>query len=182
MEIRRPTFEPVPLVVSWHGIPPLPAEWEAGFWDAAGRLRLEGIVVQPPHPRLPGPAMLVTAYLASRQGDPLVSQTIGEMQQEQMATPAIRLCLVACGGSAEEVNEDDVRDLLCSDNASQRRHPVRAVEIEDLVARLGDWIRVDAMEHAARSSVPAASTRRYDSESLIAAESEGGEDLWPLGY
>lgn len=182
MEIQRPTFEPVPLVVSWHGIPPLSADWEAAFWQAAGRLRLEGIVVQPPHATLPPPSMLVTAYLAGRHDDPLVGQTVHAMQQKQVATPAIRLCLIACGGSPEEVNEDDVREILCSDSASQRRHPVRALETEDLVTHVSDWIRVDAMEHAALRSVPAASTRSYDSESLIAAGSEGGGEPWPLGY
>jgi hypothetical protein len=109
--------------------------------------------------------VLVTAYMASSHGDPLLLEHIDDIQRRHSMRPEMRVAVAACGPAETEVTEGDVYALLCSDGQFARRRAARIVTSPTFQATSLEWLVL-----AARGKVIAG-------ESLVATGYEYGPDV-----
>lgn len=165
------------LIVEWHNTLYLPSEWERAFVAARTNVRLRGI---PVFDALSGvgtdPHLAVLAYPAASHYMQEVTDAIAYVCEQQVEMPWLRVGIAACGDSEPPLSQSDVSKLVPTSKGGVRRYPERCREPADLRDEVELWLNLTA-ETVLHRGGPS-SAQNYESETLIARESQVNKKGW----
>jgi hypothetical protein len=176
-----PAHSPLVVSVEWHAIPPLEASWELTFLSAVEDAHIHDIAAYENvagNPISQEVDLVVAAFLAAQSDDPLVGEQLSALRARQTASPALRIAAAACGQSDTVVELPDVWAILCPDGQHDRRYAARAFTPPEFRQTMTQWVLVAAKGKLAVGERLPAIGGSYDPDSLIAQNTDVGQETW----